>query len=133
MKKDAELHAEEDKKKQALIEAKNQAEALIYTSEKTIKDLPAQAGAGDKVSEDLKKPVTDKIAALKDAQKSDNIEEIKKLTEELSQAIQKVGAELYKQTPPPSGEPNPSTNPGDQPKQDGDDKPNAEEAKFTEK
>jgi molecular chaperone DnaK len=131
MKKDAELHAEEDKKKQALIEAKNQAEALIYTSEKTIKD------AGDKVSEDLKKPVNDKITALKDAQKSDNIDLIKKAVEELSTEIQKVGAELYKQKP----EDKPASGPEGHPDSSGeatkDNRPengnNTEEGKFTEK
>jgi len=134
MKKDAELHAEEDKKRQALIEVKNHAEALIYTSEKTLKD------AGDKVSEDIKKPVTEKINALKDAQKSDNIEEIKKATEELSTEIQKVGAELYKQTPPQADQPNPGQNPEQKPedKKDGTNPStssgqDAEEAKFTEK
>jgi molecular chaperone DnaK len=92
MKKDAEMHATEDKKKQEIIEARNLAETLIYTSEKTLKD------AGDKVSSDLKKPVEEKIEVLKKAKESDNIEEMKKATQELSEAIQKVGAELYKQS-----------------------------------
>jgi molecular chaperone DnaK len=121
MKKDAELHAEEDKKKQNLIEAKNLAEALIYTSEKTLKD------AGDKISEDLKKPVVDKINALKDSLKNDNIEEIKAKTQELSEAIQKVGAELYKQNP------NPQQNTNQKPDDKKDENGRAEEAKFTEK
>ncbi len=128
MKKDAELHAEEDKKKQALIEAKNHAEALIYTSEKTIKD------AGDKATEELKKPVNEKITALKDILKSDNIEEIKKATEELSTEIQKVGAELYKQTTPPSASAEGSGETGQKPEDKKDnEEPKAEEAKFTEK
>ena len=126
MKKDAELHAEEDKKKQQIIETKNLAEALIYSSEKTLKD------AGDKVGEELKKPAQEKITALKNVLKSDNIEEIKKVTEELSQAIQKVGAEMYKQTPPPAGEQNPGANPGEA-NPDDNSEPKADEAKFTEK
>lgn len=126
MKKDAELHAEEDKKKQQIIETKNLAEALIYSSEKTLKD------AGDKVGEELKKPAQEKITALKDVLKSDNIEEIKKVTEELSQAIQKVGAEMYKQNPPPAGEQNPGANPGEA-NPDDNSEPKADEAKFTEK
>jgi molecular chaperone DnaK len=93
MKKDAEMHATDDKKKQEAIETKNVAEALIYTSEKTLRD------AGDKVKAEDKKEVEDKINALKDAQKGDNMEEIKPKTQELSSAIQKVGAELYKQAP----------------------------------
>jgi len=90
MKREAELHAEEDKKKQELIEAKNLADNLIYTTEKTLRE------AGDKISQDSKKEVEEKIEALKKVKDSDNIEEIKSKTSELSQAIQKVGAELYK-------------------------------------
>ena len=89
MKKDAEVHAAEDQKKKDSIEAKNIADNLIYQSEKTIKD------AGDKVTAEAKKEVEDKIAELKNVKDGDNIEEIKKKTEELSQAIQKVGAAMY--------------------------------------
>lgn len=93
MKKEAELHAAEDKKKQESIEIKNTADALVYTCEKTLKD------AGEKVSADLKKPVEEKINVLKEALKGDNMEEIKQKTQELSEAVQKIGAELYKQAP----------------------------------
>ena len=89
MKKDAELHADEDKKKQELIEAKNNADALIDTCEKTIKD------AGDKVRTELKKEIEEKIENLKKVKQSDEIETIKKTTEELSQIAQKAGTELY--------------------------------------
>jgi len=91
MKKQAEVHAEEDKKKKELIEAKNQAETLIYSCEKTLTE------AKDKISEDVKKEVNVKVEELKKVKEGDNIEEIKKLSEELSQIIQKAGAELYKQ------------------------------------
>ncbi|MBU2577221.1 Hsp70 family protein, partial [Patescibacteria group bacterium] len=90
MKREAELHAKEDKKKQELIEAKNLADNLIYTTERTLRE------AGDKVSSDSKKEIEEKIDALKKVKDSDNIEEIKSKTSELSQAMQKVGAELYK-------------------------------------
>ncbi len=90
MKKEAELHSEEDRKKQESIEVKNTADNLIYTTEKTLKE------AGDKVSADSKKEVVEKIEALKKVKDSDNIEEIKNKTSELSQAIQKIGAEMYK-------------------------------------
>jgi molecular chaperone DnaK len=90
MKKDAELHAEEDKKKKDLIDAKNMADTLVFTTEKTLKDY------GDKVSEDAKKEIQEKVEALKKIKDSDNIEEIKKASEELSQSIQKVGSDLYK-------------------------------------
>jgi len=94
MKQDAELHQEEDKKKQNLIEVKNTAEALIYTTEKTLKD------AGDKVKAEDKSAIEEKVKILKDLSDKDDSEAIKKATEELSQAIQKVGAELYKNAAP---------------------------------
>jgi molecular chaperone DnaK len=108
MKKDAEVHAADDQKKKESIEAKNIADNLIYQSEKTIKD------AGDKVTAEAKKEVEDKIAELKKVKDGDNIEEIKKKTEELSQAIQKVGAAMYQaqqQTQEPKKEEGPESAP----------------------
>jgi len=90
MKKEAELHAEEDKNKREFIEAKNLADNLIYTSEKTLREL------GDKVSSDTKKEIEEKIEGLKKVKEGDNIQDIKSKTSELSQAIQKIGAEMYK-------------------------------------
>ncbi len=89
MKKEAEVHVEEDKKKKELIEARNLADNLIYTSEKTLRE------AGDKVASDLKKEIEEKVEVLKKVKDSDNIEEIKNKTTELSQIIQKAGAALY--------------------------------------
>jgi molecular chaperone DnaK len=91
MKKEAEIHAAEDKKKQEMIEAKNLADNLVYTTEKTIKEN------GDKIPADAKKDIEEKVEALKKVKDTDNIEDIKTKTSELSAAIQKVGAELYKQ------------------------------------
>lgn len=102
MKKEAELHAEEDKNKRDLSEAKNLADNLIYTTEKTLKE------AGDKVSSEIKKEIEEKIDALKKVKESDNIEDIKTRTQDLSQAIQKVGTEMYRQSgekKPEGGEP----------------------------
>ena len=93
MKKEAELHKEEDKKKQELIEVKNIADNLVYTTEKTLKD------AGGKISEDLKKEVEEKVEALKKVKDGDNIEEIKSKSQDLSQSAQKMGAEIYKNVP----------------------------------
>ncbi len=90
MKKDAEAHAEEDKKKKEAVETKNMADTLIFTTEKALKE------AGDKITADEKKPVEEKIEALKKVKDSDNIEDIKKASEELSQAAQKIGEKLYK-------------------------------------
>lgn len=90
MKKDAEVHAEEDKKKKELIEAKNMAETLTYSTEKALRD------AGDKITADEKKPVEEKVETLKKLKDSDDLTAIKKATEELSQAAQKIGEKLYK-------------------------------------
>ena len=90
MRKEAEMHAAEDKKKQEAIEAKNLADNLIYTTEKTLRD------GGDKVSAEVKKEVEDKVEALKKVKDTDNVEEIKQKTQELSQTIQKIGSEMYK-------------------------------------
>ena len=103
MRKAAEMHEEEDKKRKDLIELKNTADTLVYTVEKTLRD------AGDKIAEDLKKEITEKLDSLKKAKEGDILEDIKRATEDLSQAIQKAGAAMYKdQTPPadqaPQGE-----------------------------
>ncbi|MFH0818942.1 MAG: molecular chaperone DnaK [Patescibacteria group bacterium] len=91
MTKDAELHADEDRKKKEVIETKNIAETLVYSTEKALKD------AGDKVSADEKKNIEEKIEAVKKVQSSDDVETIKKATEELSTTAQKIGEILYKQ------------------------------------
>ncbi len=89
MKREAEAHAEEDKKKKELIETKNQAETLIFSTEKALKE------AGDKVKPEDKKEVEEKLEALKKTKNESEIEPLKKATEELSQVIQKIGAQLY--------------------------------------
>ncbi|NTU66597.1 MAG: molecular chaperone DnaK [Candidatus Moranbacteria bacterium] len=89
MKKDAEAHADEDKKKKDLIEVRNMADTLMYTTEKAMRD------AGDKVTADDKKPVEEKIEALKKVKDADDVEAIKKATEELSTEAQKIGQKLY--------------------------------------
>lgn len=91
MRKDAELHAKEDEKKKELIETRNVAETLIYTTEKAIKDV------GDKVSDDEKKTIQDKIDTLKKIKDTGEVDALKKATEELSGAAQKMGEILYKQ------------------------------------
>jgi len=121
MKRDAEMHAAEDAKKRELIEARNLADNLVYTVENTLRE------AGDKVAADIKKQVEEKTEALKKVKDSDNIEDIKAKTAELSQLIQKVGAELYKQAPGqnPSGS-QPGANPDEK-------KEGPEEGQFKEK
>ena len=90
MKKDAELHAEEDKRKKELIEARNMADTLSYTTEKAMKD------AGDKLTAEEKKPVEEALAQLANVKNGDDLDAIKKGTEVLSQAAQKIGEKLYK-------------------------------------
>ncbi len=89
MKKDAELHADEDKKKKEEIEAKNEADALIYSAEKTLADNK------DKVPADKKTELEAKIADLKKALESKNIEEIKNKKEVLQKTIYDVSSVLY--------------------------------------
>lgn len=97
MQQDAEKHAADDEKKKELIEAKNMADSLIYTTEKTLKD------AGDKVTADEKKPVEDAVTALKKAIEGGELTEIKKNSDQLSAEIQKIGAKLYQEAPKADG------------------------------
>jgi molecular chaperone DnaK len=89
--KDAELHAEEDKKKKELVEARNTADALIYSTEKSIKDL------GDKVDSATKTKVEDAIVALRKAMEGENADDIKRLSEELTQTSHKLAEAMYQQ------------------------------------
>ncbi|MBW1798876.1 MAG: Hsp70 family protein, partial [Deltaproteobacteria bacterium] len=89
--KEAELHADEDKKKRELIDARNMADSLIYSTEKSIKE------AGDKVDDATKANIDQAVENLKKAMEGDNTEEIKRLTEELTQASHKVAEAMYAQ------------------------------------
>ena len=91
MKIEAQKHAEEDKRKREEAESKNIAENLIYTAEKTLRD------AGDKITEEMKKTVEEKIEELKKIKDSNDASAVKTKTQELSTELQKIGAELYKQ------------------------------------
>lgn len=91
MKQDAESHAEEDKKKKELIEARNMADSLIFSTEKALKD------AGDKIKEDEKKDIESKLEELKKIKDSQDLEAIKRHTQGLSTAAQKIGQAIYQQ------------------------------------
>lgn len=91
MVKDAEAHSEEDKKKKALVEARNKADQMIYTNEKTLRDY------GDKVSSDEKKKIEEKIERVKEAMRGESAEQINKSIDELMQASHKIAEEMYKQ------------------------------------
>ncbi len=89
--KEAEMHAEEDKKKQEEIEIRNNADSMIHTSEKTLEEL------GDKVDSDQKSKIEELIKELRDLVGGDDLAAIKTKTEELTKAIQEVGAAIYQQ------------------------------------
>jgi molecular chaperone DnaK len=87
--KEAEMHADEDKKKREFIDARNMADSLIYTTEKSVKE------AGDKADDATKANIDQAIENLKKAMEGDNTEEIKRLTEELTQASHKLAEAMY--------------------------------------
>ncbi|MBR3341354.1 MAG: molecular chaperone DnaK [Clostridiales bacterium] len=87
--KEAEMHAAEDKANKEKVEVKNQAETACYQAEKTMKD------AGDKISDADKAPVNDCITKLKDAISKDDTEAMKQGTEDLQQALMKLGEKIY--------------------------------------
>jgi molecular chaperone DnaK len=118
MRRDAEANAEADRKRKELIEVRNHADNLVYTAEKTLKDY------GDKIPADKKAQTESAAARVRETMNGDDVEAIRKATDELGEVIQQLGASMYQQpgsdgqnqpgeTPPPP--------PGDNPAQDGDD------------
>ncbi|MBI3251740.1 MAG: molecular chaperone DnaK [Candidatus Omnitrophica bacterium] len=105
MTKDAETHAEEDRKKKETVEAKNRLDSLVYSTEKSVKEL------GDKLAADEKKKVEEALAKAKDALKSEAVDEIKKAEEELIAASHKVAEEIYREARAKSGAGNASAEP----------------------
>ena len=105
MRREAEIHADEDLKRKELIEAKNNADNAIYTAEKALRDF------GDKVPEDTKGKVEAEIANVKKAMESDNAESMKQATEQLFQVVQQIGASVYQQSGPQAGAPGPEAGP----------------------
>lgn len=91
MVKEAEANAEADKREREKVEVRNEADSLVYATEKSMKEL------GDKVAGADKQKIDDAVAALKRALEGDNVEEIKAKTEELKQASYKIAEEVYKQ------------------------------------
>jgi molecular chaperone DnaK len=106
MVKDAESHAEDDKKRRELVEARNQAEGLIHTTERTLKESGEKIPAGDKQA------VEQAIAALKGATSGEDVGEIRSKTEALAQVSMKIGEAMYKQQGAPGGEAGPQAQPG---------------------
>ncbi|HET7088049.1 MAG TPA: molecular chaperone DnaK [Anaerolineae bacterium] len=103
MVKEAQQHAAEDQKSRERIEARNAADSAVYTAEKTLREL------GDKAPADIKSDVEAKANALKGMLETASAEELKQRTQELHEALQRIGASMYQQpgggpsTPPPGG------------------------------
>jgi len=93
MRKDAEAHAEEDRKRKELIEVRNHADNTAYAAEKALREF------GDKVPAEVKSDIEAKVTEVRAAAQGDDIEKIKSITDALGQAIQKIGASVYEQGP----------------------------------
>ncbi len=98
MVKEAETHSEDDKKKRDLIEARNQADGLIYTTEKSLKEH------SDKIDADTKKGIEDALTALKESMEGDDPEAIRKATENLATASHRLAELMYQQAQEKTGE-----------------------------
>jgi len=114
MRREAEQHAEEDRQRRDLIEARNHADNMVYSAEKTLNDL------GDKVPADIKSQVEDAAAKVREVKDGEDINAIKKATETLETVMQKIGEAAYQQTaetqapePQPEGGTPPENEPGD--------------------
>lgn len=112
MTKEAEMHAKEDEEKKEKVEVRNQADSLIFTAEKALREDK------DKISAELKKDVEDKVKALKDILDSGSIEEIKTKTQELSDHLQKIGQTMYQNPQPGDGSAGGTGGPGADPADD---------------
>ena len=97
MQREAETHATEDTHRREEIEARNSADTLAYTAEKTLREQK------DKIPSDLNQEVEGKIAAVRSALQGSDIETIRQATQELNSVVQKIGAAIYQQQPPPPG------------------------------
>ncbi|MFO7916797.1 MAG: molecular chaperone DnaK [Anaerolineae bacterium] len=97
MVQEAEEHADEDRRRKERIEERNQADTMAYRAEKTLKEL------GDKVPSDVRSDIESKIEAVRDALEGDDIDKIRRLREELAEALQQVGAAAYQQAGGPAG------------------------------
>jgi len=95
MQREAEAHASEDSKRKEEVEARNLADNMAYTAEKTLRDNK------DKIPAELNTEVEEKVKAVKDAMQGTDIEVIRKATQELNETMQKVGSAVYQQQPPP--------------------------------
>jgi molecular chaperone DnaK len=101
MQKEAEMHAADDKRRREEVETRNNADNMAYNAEKILREQK------DKVSAELNKEVESKVAAVRSALQGADIESLRRATQELNEAMQKVGSSIYQQQPPPGTEPPP--------------------------
>ncbi len=102
MQREAEAHAAEDSKRKEEVETRNAADTLAYTAEKTLREQK------DKIPSDLNQEVEGKIAAVRSALQGSDIDAVRRATQGLNESLQKVGAAVYQQQPPPPSEEPPS-------------------------
>jgi molecular chaperone DnaK len=116
MQRDAEAHASEDAKRRDDIEARNTADTMAYTAEKTLRENK------EKIPDELNQEVEGKIQAVRSALQGTDTEAVKRASQELNEAMQKVGTTVYQQQQqaPPGGNPPPEGEGGEQPPQDGE-------------
>ena len=103
--KEAQAHAEEDKRNVERIQTRNEGDTFAYQIEKTLRDL------GDKVPADTKKDVEEKLASLRETLKGDDVARIKTAMDDLRNAAQKIGELMYQQQQQAQGQPSPSGEP----------------------
>ncbi|MFC2010430.1 molecular chaperone DnaK [Chloroflexota bacterium] len=113
MQQEVEMHASEDTRRREEVEARNTADTLAYTAEKTLRENK------DKISDELNKEVEEKVQAVRSMLQGTDIEAVKKATQELNETMQKVGAAVYQQQPPPPP-------PGEEPPAEGEQPPGEE-------
>ena len=99
MQREADAHASEDAKRREEVEIRNAADTMAYTAEKTLRDNK------DKISDELNKEVEEKVAAVRSTLQGTDLEAVKRASQELSDAMQKVGSSVYQQQPPPDEPP----------------------------
>jgi molecular chaperone DnaK len=105
MVREAEAHADEDRQKKEMAEARNQADSMAYTAERTLRE------SGDKVPAELKSEVEGKIAAVRSALNGQDVAYIRRTMQELSDSLQKIGSAVYGQ-PGQQGGPGEQAGPG---------------------
>ncbi|HNR46683.1 MAG TPA: molecular chaperone DnaK [Anaerolineaceae bacterium] len=115
MRREAEAHADEDRRRKEMVEVRNNADNMIYTTERTLRE------AGDKVPADQRKQAEDAVANLRSLMEGGDPEAVRKATDQLGELIQKIGASMYQQQPPTGGPTPDSGAPGNGQTPGGDD------------